>query len=231
MSETYQPQRIAPIGVGVGTRAHFIARTYNHLFGAIVMFVLLEIAYFKTGVAAKMAEAMLSVNWLFILGGFMVVSWLASRFAHRSTSIGAQYLALLASVGLWSVMFVPLLYVAEFHAPGTISRAAGVTLVGFVALTAIAFISRKDFSFLRTVLMWGGLVALGLIVAGGLFGFDLGTFFVVGMIGLAGAAILYDTSNVIHHFPVDRHVGAALELFASVALMFWYVLQLLMSRD
>jgi FtsH-binding integral membrane protein len=52
------------------------------------------------------------------------------------------------------------------------------------------------------------------------------------MIGLAGAAILYDTSNVLHNFPEDRYVAAALELFASVALLFWYVLRLFMSsRD
>jgi hypothetical protein len=51
------------------------------------------------------------------------------------------------------------------------------------------------------------------------------------MIGFAGAAILYDTSNVMRHYPEDRHVAAALELFASIALMFWYVLQLFLSRD
>ena len=62
-----------------------------------------------------------------------------------------------------------------------------------------------------------------------LFGFQLGTFFSVAMVGLAGAAILYDTSNVLHHYPEDRYVGAALALFASVALMFWYVLRLMMS--
>ena len=80
--------------------------------------------------------------------------------------------------------------------------------------------------------MWGGIGALVLIAAGILFGFQLGVFFSVGMVVFAGAAILYDTSNVIHHFPEDRHVGAALELFASVALLFWYVLRLfLASRD
>ena len=46
---------------------------------------------------------------------------------------------------------------------------------------------------------------------------------------LFGAAILYDTSNVLHHYPEDRYVGAAVQLFASVALLFWYVLQVLMS--
>ena len=69
------------------------------------------------------------------------------------------------------------------------------------------------------------------IAGGAIFGFNLGTWFSVGMVGLAGAAILYDTSNVLHHYPEDRYVAAALELFASMALMFWYVLQLFLSRD
>ena len=90
--------------------------------------------------------------------------------------------------------------------------------------------TRKDFSFLGSMLRWGFVIALVLIVGGVLFGFQLGTFFSVAMIGLAGGAILYDTSNVLHHFPEDQYVGASLQLFASVALMFWYVLQLVMSR-
>jgi FtsH-binding integral membrane protein len=71
-----------------------------------------------------------------------------------------------------------------------------------------------------------GICAIVLLAASLIFGFHLGTFFSVGMVAFAGAAILYDTSNVIHHFPEDRYVGAALELFASVALMFWYVLRI-----
>ena len=69
-----------------------------------------------------------------------------------------------------------------------------------------------------------------LIASSLIFGFELGTFFSVAMVGLAGASILYDTSNVLHHYPEDRYVGASLELFSSVALMFWYVLRLFMGR-
>ena len=90
---------------------------------------------------------------------------------------------------------------------------------------------RKDFSFLGAFLRWAMVLALVAIVGGVLFGFELGTWFSVAMVGLPGAAILYDTSNIIHHFPEDRYVGAALELFASVALMFCYVLSLFLSRD
>lgn len=233
MSEGFAArQQVIPVqALGVDARSTFIVRTYNHLFGAIVLFVLLEWLYFATPVAETLAQALLSVPWLLVLGGFMIVGWLASRFANASSSLPKQYAGLIGFVVAESIIFVPLLYVADHYAPGAIQSAALVTLVGFAALTAVAFITRKDFSFLGAVLRWGFFVALGVIVAGLIFGFDLGTFFSVAMVGLAGAAILYDTSNVLHHFPVDRHVGAALQLFASVALMFWYVLQLLMSRD
>lgn len=51
------------------------------------------------------------------------------------------------------------------------------------------------------------------------------------MLVLAGGAILYDTAKIMRYYPVDRHVAASLELFASVALMFWYVLRILMRRQ
>ena len=216
---------------GVNDRAVFITRTYMHLLGAIVAFTLIEIYLFSSGLASQMAEVMLGGSWLLVLGGFIVVSWIASHLAHRATSLASQYAGLGLLVVAEAIIFVPLLWIADTYAPGVISSAATVTLIGFAALTAVVFITRKDFSFLRGILMWGFGIALLAIIAGAIFGFELGTYFSVAMVGLAGAAILYDTSNVLHHFPKDRYVGAAMELFASVALMFWYVLQLFLSAD
>jgi len=215
----------------VEARARFIMRTYAHLLAAILAFTALEVGLFSVGAAEPIAMAMLGTNWLFVLGGFMVVGWVATHFAHSAASKPAQYFGLGLYVAAQSVIFLPLLFIAQQVAPGAIQSAAVVTLLGFGGLTAIAFWTRKDFSFLGGILKWGMLMALVTIVAGAIFGFALGTFFSVAMVGLAGAAILWDTSNVLHHFPEDRYVGAALQLFASVAMMFWYVLQLFMSRD
>jgi hypothetical protein len=215
----------------VDRRARFLVRTYNHLFGAIVAFAAIEFALFSTGAAYSIARIMLSGSWLLVLGAFMVVSWASSHYAFSATSKGAQYAALGAYVVAEAIIFVPLLFVANRVAPGTIQSAGIVTMLGFGGLTAVAFITRKDFSFLRGVLMFGSIVAVVAIIAGAIFGFQLGTFFSVAMIGFAGAAILYDTSNVMLRFPEDRYVGAALQLFSSVALMFWYVLRLMMSMS
>jgi FtsH-binding integral membrane protein len=212
------------------SRGRFISRAYNHLFGAITAFVLLEVLLFKSGIAESIARVLLGGSWLLVLGGFMVVSWMARSVAHRSASQAAQYAALAGYVVAEAIIFVPLLYIADRVAPGAIASAAAVTFLGFVGLSLVAFVTRKDFSFLRGILFWGGIMALVLIVGGVIFGFQLGTYFSVGMVALAGAAILYDTSNILHHYPQDRYVAAALELFSSVALMLWYVLRLFMSR-
>jgi hypothetical protein len=216
--------------LGAEQRSTFILRTYAHLAGAIALFTAIEVFLFKSGLALPIARALTSVSWLLVLGGFMLVSWLASRVAAKAESKPAQYAGLFGSVVAQAIIFVPLLYVANQLADGVISSAAGVTLAGFALLTGIVFVTRKDFSFLRIFLVWTAILALLAIVASVIFGFKLGFWFSLGMVVFAGAAILHDTSNVLRHYPENRYVSAALQLFASVALMFWYVLQLFMSR-
>jgi len=228
-----RPQAVAaalPVArMGAEARSTFLIRTYLHLYAAIVAFTLIEAFLFVTGLARVIALGMLSVSWLVVLGGFVIVSWIASHVARRTTSLPAQYAALAAYVVAEAIVFVPLLLIAEFYAPGAIASSALITLVGFGLLTGMVFWTRQDLSFLGSLLRWAFAVALMLIVAATLFGFQLGTFFSVAMVGLAGAAILHDTSNVLHHYPEDRYVAATLELFASVALMFWYVLRLFLA--
>lgn len=216
--------------VEITDRSQFINRTYMHLLGAIMAFAGVEYWLFQTPYAEQVAIFMLEKSWLAVLGAFIVVSWIASHIAHRVESTGAQYAALAVFVVAEAIIFVPMFYVAMMVGPEIIEYAVLVTLGAFVALTAVAMISGRDFTFLKSFLMWGGLIALGTIVLGILIGFHLGTYFSMAMIGLAGASILYDTSKILRAYPEDRYIAAALELFASIALMLWYVLRLLLSR-
>lgn len=210
----------------VDTRATFIGRVYMHLLMAVGLFVAIEVGLFMSGVADELADAMAGVSWFLILGAFVIVGMLASRAAYKVESVGAQYAGLFAYVAVWSVIFVPLLVYANEQAPGAIESAAFVTILAFAGLTAIVWFSRRDFSFLGPFVMFGGLLAIVAIFGGLLFGYELGLWFMVAMVGLAGASILWTTSRVLREFPEDRYVGAALELFASVALMFYYVLMI-----
>jgi len=230
MEATYN-RSVPAAQASVNARAEFITKTYNTLFLAIFAFAGLEVAIFMSGMAEPIAQV-LSGNWLLVLGAFMIVGMLGSSVAMKARSHTAAYAALGGFVLFEALIFVPLLYMANVVAPGAISSAALVTMLGFAGLTAIAWTTRKDFSFLGGMLRWIGVMAIVLIVASLLFGFQLGTFFSVAMVAYAGASILYQTSNVLLHYPEDRYVAAALALFSSVAMMFWYVLRLFIAaRD
>lgn len=227
---SFQQVNAPVIELDSARRAQFVTRTYQHLLGAIVAFTAIEVFLFRSGLAYPMAQAMLGVSWLLVLGGFMVAGWLFSGIAAKAGSRAAQYGALAGYVVAEAILFVPLLVIADYAAPGAIGSAALATMLGFSGLTAVAMMTRKDFSFLGALLRWGGVAALLLIVCGVIFGFELGVFFSVAMVALAGGAILHDTSKILRDYPEDRYVAASLSLFASVALMFWYLLRIF-SRD
>lgn len=213
-------------------RSDFITKTYLHLAGAIGLFVILEAVLLQMPGIESLVQLMMGsqISWLVVIGLFMIVSYVAQNWAQSAVSPGTQYLGLGLYVVAEAVIFVPLLYIARKIDPGIILSAGMATLVLFAGLTAIVFVTRKDFSFLRTVLAFGMLAALGLIVVAVLFQFALGPIFTYAMIALACGYILYHTSNVLHHYRIGQHVAAALALFASVALLFWYILQLFLSR-
>lgn len=216
-------------------RAAFIRRTYAHLAGAVAAFVALEAALVASGAGYLMLNVLLgagSFSWFLVLGLFIAASWLAQSLANSNTSRGVQYLGLGLYIVAEAIIFLPILTIANLSYPGAIVNAGIVTLGLFAALTAVVFMTRKDFSFLGPILAIGGFVALGVIVASMLFGFNLGVLFAAIMVLFAGGAILYDTSNILHRYNTNQHVAASLSLFASVALLFWYVLRIFMSsRD
>ena len=215
---------------GTDSRSVFITRTYTHVVGGILGFVLVELGLFESGLAGRIAQSMMGFNWLLILGAFYV-GGLAGQSTPPTPAppLACSILPTPAFVVAEALIFVPLLYLADRRAPGAIDSATLITLLGAAGLMFVAHRTRKDFSVLRAILLWGGVVAFLAIVGGAVFGFQLGTWFSVAMIGFAGAAVLYDTSNIILRYPEDRYVSAAMQLFSSIALMFWYVLRLVMG--
>ena len=214
-------------------RAAFIRKTYMHLAMAILAFIAFEFVLFETGAAFAIAQFVFSLpyGFMILLGGFMLVAWLSQSMASGSASKSNQYAGMGLYVVAEGIIFAPMLVLAATQAPGVITSAATMTLLLFGGLTATAVMTRKDFSFLRSTLTIVSFAALGLILCSFIFGIQLGTWFSVAMIVFAGGAILYTTSKIIHNYREDQYVGASVELFASVAMLFWYVLRLLMSRD
>ncbi len=215
------------------SRADFIRKTYMHLIGALCALFGIELLIFnlvpENTLQSAITWAVSGWTWILVIVAFMAVSWLARSWAESGASKAMQYAGLGVYIVAQALIFVPLLYIASrFSSPDVIPTAAIVTGLMVVALTAFVFVTKADFSFLRGFLFVGGLGAVGLIVASVAFGFSLGIFFTVAMIVLLCGYILYDTSNVMHHYPVGAHVAASLALFASISTLFFYVLRLLM---
>jgi len=211
-------------GRGLAKRA-YLFRVYAHLLAAGFAFVAIETALFRTGLAKRWSSWLAPYPWLLVLGAFMLVAWALRRVVYRKRSLALQYLALALFVVAEAFLFAPLLFHAETAVPGAIATAAPVALAGFLGLTLVALLSGVDFSFLGALLRWGFFLALILIIAASFGLLHLGVMFNVAMLGLAGGAVLHDTSRLLRRRS-RRHVAAALELFSSMALLFWYVVRM-----
>jgi FtsH-binding integral membrane protein len=237
MESSYaNPYTVAAQSVDV--RATFIRKTYAHLAGAILAFAILEAAILSIPGIENTVFGILgasSYSWLLVLGAFMFVSHFANKWAMSTTSLSTQYMGLGLYIVAEAIIFIPILLLAQLKTGDStlILKAGGVTALLFAGLTLIAFTTKKDFSFLGGMLKIVGMIALGVIVIAVVFpgAVTLGLWFSVAMVIFAAGTILYSTSNIIHHYGTEQYVAASLGLFASVALLFWYILQIFMSRD
>ena len=213
-------------------RRSFIEKTYTFLAIEVLVFILVAAIFVNTPVIVKLTLSLFSGWWfLLLLGGYMAVINFAENWAMSTTSKPSQYAAMGLYIVAEAFLFTPLLFLAKSISGdlALINQAATITVFMFLGITAVAFTTKKDYSHLRNYLMLGGSVAMGLILAGILFGFSLGIWFAFGMVVLASVAIMYQTSQILHKYHTGQHVAASLGLFGSVMLLFWYVLNIVLS--
>ena len=255
LAQSARPIEGAVATLGVSDRVAFLRKTYAHLGVALIAF-----AAVTGGMMRYMTETSLKFSawafggrghWIAVILLFMVVGWVAEKLARSNTSKGLQYLGLGIAVVAEGILLQPLLWMLmiKFGNPETMFASDGVhailsgqaasilmqaiviTLAIFTGLTLTVFLTKKDFSFMRSALAICTFAALGVIIASWAFGFSLGAVFCGAMILLMAGYILYQTSLVMAHFPPTGYVAAALMLFSTIATLFWYVLQLMMSLN
>lgn len=215
-------------------QATFYKKTYGHLALGVLLFVVIEALFLQI---TPLVEFLLSLTqgylWLALLGGFMGITYVAQKMVADKVSKTKQYSGFLLYIIAQALIFVPILYIAIVYTEdgSLLTQAAMITGGLFLGLSMIVFGTSADFSFLKSILTIGFFIALATIVGGMIFGFELGLWFSVAMIVLASASILYETYKIKNNYYLDEYVPAALSLFASLMLLFWYVLRLLMSRD
>ncbi|MDR3228233.1 MAG: Bax inhibitor-1 family protein [Puniceicoccales bacterium] len=219
-------------------RAAFYRKTYAYAAGTFGVWAAMLATLFLTGAANPIIELMFNetagrYSWLLVLGLFWVATYFGQKLAF-SRETGSQYLGLGVYAAAYAVLFVPLIAGVAVATKGDIMSVlapAGISTAAlFGALTATVFMTSKDFSFLRTFVVFGSFVALGAIVVFTIFGINPGALFSVAMIVLMSAAVLWQTWQIKDQFDTTQHVGAAAVIFASFMTLLWYVIQLFMSR-
>jgi uncharacterized protein len=243
--------------LGVSDRVTFLRRTYGLLGVSLIAFAAITagLMRFMTQTSLKFSSWALHGrwSWLLVVGMFILVGYVAERLARSETSRGVQLAGLGLAVVAQAALLQPILWILIFRfgnpnglltasgdglglalsgqAASILMQAIVITLSIFIGLTLTVFLTKKDFSFMRGALAIASFAVLGVILASWIFGFSLGALFCGAMILLMAGYILFQTSLVMSYFPPTAFVAAALMLFSTVATLFWYVLQLLMSLN
>ncbi|MBP7712497.1 MAG: Bax inhibitor-1/YccA family protein [Gammaproteobacteria bacterium] len=173
-----------------------------------------------------MATRMPHPGLLVTLGGYFLLLFLTNKF--RNSSLGLLFV--FALTGFMGLTLGPILnhYMTALpNGSQVVAMALAGTGVIFIAMSAYALSSRKDFSFLGGFLMAGILVAFLAGLAAILFGLSglslaVSAIFVLLMSGL----ILWETSTIIHGGETN-YVSATVTLYVSIYNLFSSLLHLL----
>jgi len=137
----------------------------------------------------------------------------------------------LATASLGYVAGIVSIYTVAVSGASTVMAAFGMTAADFLVLTAVAFVSKKDFSFLRNFVI----VGIAIMFFGGLIAaiFNLDTFgLIIAAVAViaCSAKILWDTSTMLRTQDYSDPAGFALSLFVSLYNIFLSLLRLLGGR-
>jgi FtsH-binding integral membrane protein len=210
-------------------RLDFIRKVYSLFFAALL------VASGGVYVGFTNPATFIGARWALFIGTIVLLLVVGfSKTARRTKPwnyfllFGVNFLVCL-TIGPWVAL-------VEAAGKGWVLAQAFVMAAGiFGGLTAYAWLSKKDFSFLGGFLTVG---ILGLLIAGLVYAFMPGAHglgFVIACVGVLIMAgfTLYDTSQIVHRYDTDEYVAGALDLFMDFYLLFWYIAQLFLgtSRD
>lgn len=219
----------------VEAKSSFITRVYTKLALSILALAGIEAAVFGIVGAEKIlafTESHLLAMGLVFLAMCVAGPFISNAVLASNPSRPTQYGLLAFNILIEATFLFPLLAVAGLYfGSALIWQACGLTASLFIALSAAVFVTRIDFSFLRSFLTFCGFAALILIAAALLFGFHLGMWFTIAVIFLACGYILYDTSVMMRYAEPDDDIICTINLFTSVMTLFFYILRLLMELN
>ncbi|HNW79355.1 MAG TPA: Bax inhibitor-1/YccA family protein [Candidatus Competibacteraceae bacterium] len=190
-------------------------------------YLLLSLTLLFSGVTAGIAMATNAapLHWLVTLGGYFGLLFLVTRLRNSAWGLAAVF----ALTGFLGYTLGPILnfYLALPNGSQLVLTALGGTGAIFLALSAYALVSRKDFSFMGAFLMVGMLVAFLASIGAVLFSLPMLSLAVSAMvILLMSGMILWQTSEIIHGGETN-YIMATVNLYITLFNLFINLLQIL----
>ena len=170
-------------------------------------------------------------NIFVVLIGFYGLFFLTAKLRNSAWGL----LSTLALTGFMGYTLGPILnrYLGMTNGAEVISSAFTMTALVFFGLSAYVLTTRKDMSFLSGFITAGFFVLLGAVVASFFFQISgLQLAISAGFVLFSSAAILYQTSEIIHGGE-RNYIMATISLYVSIYNLFISLLQIfgIMSRD
>ncbi len=205
--------------------------------GAIEINKVLRNTYLLLGMtlafSAAMAAFAMAINAPY-MGLWTLLGWGGLLFLVYKTANSAWGIAsVFAFTGFLGFTIGPIvsMFLQMPNGAEVVTMALGSTAAAFVGLSAIALVTRKDFSFMGSFLMVGALVLFAVVLLSWFL--DLSAFY--GAIGAAvvllmSGMILWQTSEIIHGGETN-YILATTALYMSIWNMFQWLLILFGMGD
>ncbi|QJQ96604.1 MULTISPECIES: Bax inhibitor-1/YccA family protein [Halomonadaceae] len=175
---------------------------------------------------ASMAMGIERLNiFVFFIGAYGLMF-----LVHKTANSAAGLLATFAFTGFMGFTLGPILsaYLTLPNGSALIMTALAMTGATFIGLSAVALVTKKDFSFLGNFLMAGAIVLILAMVAALVFNIPTLSLAVsAGFVLFASAAILFQTSEIVHRAGETNYILATITLYVSIYNLFISLLSLL----
>ncbi|MCG7598427.1 Bax inhibitor-1/YccA family protein [Halomonas sp. McH1-25] len=176
------------------------------------------------GAAMAMGVGQMNI-FVFFIGAYGLMF-----LVHKTANSTAGLLAAFAFTGFMGFTLGPVLslYLSIPNGAQLVMTALAMTGATFVGLSAVALLTRKDFSFLGNFLMAGAIVLILAMVVAMIFDIAaLALAVSAGFVLFSSAVILYQTSEIVHRAGETNYILATITLYVSIYNLFISLLSLL----
>ncbi|MBK8789929.1 MAG: Bax inhibitor-1 family protein [Holophagaceae bacterium] len=212
---------------GAKARIDFVRSVYLWLMGGFAVAALGALS------APVIGRALISVAggfWHWILFGVQFGSLLFASAVSRKKPLNRIAFGLFTYIS-GAIAGIVALIVARGAGFTPVLTAFSLTGVVFLTLTVTAFVSKRDFSFLRNFVIVGVVVAVFGSLAAAIFHLETLSLVISGVAVIAfSAKLLWDTSAMLRTNDFGDPAGFALSLFVSLYNIFISLMNLLGGR-